>query len=102
MLNIETLEKQLSFISEQISQISLQTEKLMYIPKWIRVLMDKGLVDTDGKTVIANRLDSVVYAIDEQGIVVTNVMLKRFVNGKTGRPYSESSITRAIDLLNAK
>lgn len=102
MADIDELKNMLISQSEQISQLRLQITKLEYSPQWIRVLMDKGLVDTDGKTVIANSLDAVAYAIDEQGIVVTNVMLKRFVNGKTGKPYSNITIKKAINLINTK
>ena len=65
-------------------------------------MIDKGLVDEDGRTVIAKSLESVASEIMKNNIQVTNVMLKRFVNGKTNKPYSMQSINLAIELANSK
>ena len=71
-------------------------------PDWIQKLIDKGLVDEDGRTVIAKSLESVASEIMKNNIQVTNVMLKRFVNGKTNKPYSMQSINLVIELANSK
>ena len=65
-------------------------------------MIDKGLVDEDGRTVIAKSLESVASEIMKNNIQVTNVMLKRFVNGKTNKPYSMQGINLAIELANSK
>lgn len=71
-------------------------------PAWVQRLIDSGLVDTDGKTVIAKSLEAVAREIMKNNIQVTNVMLKRFINGKNNRPYSNQSINLAIEYANSK
>ena len=89
---------------EQIAQRMsiIHPETIQSHPVWIQNLIDKGLVDEDGKTVIAKSLGDVAAELMDNGIIVTNVMLQRFLNGKTGKAYSDSSINQAIFYANTK
>ena len=89
---------------EQIAQRMsiIHPETIQSHPVWIQNLIDKGLVDEDGKTVIAKSLGDVAAELMDNGITVTNIMLQRFLNGKTGNPYSDSSINQAIFYANTK
>ena len=89
---------------EQIAQRMsiIHSETIQSHPVWIQNLIDKGLVDEDGKTVIAKSLGDVAAELMDNGIIVTNVMLQRFLNGKTGKAYSDSSINQAIFYANTK
>ena len=89
---------------EQITQRMsiIHPETIQSHPVWIQNLIDKGLVDEDGKTVIAKSLGDVAAELMDNGIIVTNVMLQRFLNGKTGKAYSDSSINQAIFYANTK
>ncbi len=89
---------------EQIAQRMsiIHPEQIQSHPVWIQNLIDKGLVDEDGKTVIAKSLGDVAAELMDNGIIVTNVMLQRFLNGKTGKAYSDSSINQAIFYANTK
>lgn len=70
---------------------------------WIQKLVDKGLVDEDGKTVLANSLETVAYAIrDNEQIVVTSNQLKRFVKMKDGKHYSMTQIKEVLSVVNGK
>ena len=85
---------------EQIEQRMsiIHPEAIQRHPEWILTLIDKGLVDEDGKTVIAKSLGDVAAELMDNGITVTNVMLQRFLNGKTGKVYSDSSINQSLEL----
>jgi len=95
---VEVIRKNLCDDESLRSQTSF-TENECY-PKYMKVLIDNGLIGADGKTVITNSLETVAFAIKEQRIVVTNIMLKQFLNGKTGKPYSDSSIKKVIEMVN--
>ena len=94
--------KQLETTEDENKTILSTAVQDMIIPEYIKKLIDKGLVATNGKTVITNSLDSVAQAIEAQDIIVTNIMLEQFINGKTGKPYSDSSINKAIELVNSR
>ena len=89
---------------EQIAQRMsiIHPETIQSHPVWIQNLIDKGLVDEDGKTVIAKSLEDVAVEILDNTGNVTNVMLKRFINGKNGKPYSTLSIKQAVVYANIK
>ncbi len=89
---------------EQIAQRMsiIHPETIQSHPVWIQNLIDKGLVDEDGKTVIAKSLEDVAVEILDNTGNVTNVMLKRFINGKNGKPYSTLSIKHAVVYSNIK
>ena len=71
-------------------------------PAWVQRLIDVGLVDTDGKTVIANSLETVAAAIrDNEGIVVEKYHLQRFIRAATNKPYSSSIILKTLEGLNS-
>lgn len=86
---------------ETVTQI-MHPEAVPVHPAWVQKLIDKGLVDTDGKTVIAKSLEAVAKEIMKNNIQVTNIMLNRFINGKNNKPYSKQSINLAIEYANAK
>lgn len=80
-------------------------KKSDYIPTWIKPLVDVGLVDTDGKTVLAENLETVAAAIRDtpnQVLVITQHHLKRFIKASDGKSYSESAIKKALNLINTK
>ncbi|MCR4790934.1 MAG: hypothetical protein K5839_07650 [Treponemataceae bacterium] len=65
--------------------------------------VSKGLVDEDGKTVLANSLETVAIAIrDNEKIVVTSNHLKRFVKMKDGKHYSMAQIKDVLSVVNGK
>ena len=68
----------------------------------VKNLIDKGLLDTDCKRVIGKSLDVVALEIMKSNVQVTNVMLQKFINGKTNKPYSKQSIKHAVDYANTK
>ena len=89
---------------EQIAQRMriIHPEQIQSHPVWIQNLIDKGLVDEDGKTVIAKNFNEVALVIMESGIQVNNVLLSRFIDGKSGQPYSDSSIKHAVKYANTR
>lgn len=89
---------------EQIETVTkiMHPEVVPVHPAWVQKLIDKGLVDTDGKTVIAKSLEAVAKEIMKNNIQVSNIMLNRFINGKNNKPYSKQSINLAIEYANAK
>ncbi|MBP5567638.1 MAG: hypothetical protein J6X54_00270 [Treponema sp.] len=89
---------------EQIGTITRILHPKAFPPHsaWIQKLVDKGLVDEDGKTVLANSLLTVATAIiDNEKIVVQKYHLSRFINPKTNKPYSSSHILKTLDSLNS-
>jgi hypothetical protein len=80
----------------------IHPETIQSHPVWIQNLIDKGLVDEDGKTVIAKNFNEVALVIMENGIQVNNVLLSRFIDGKSGQPYSDSSIKHAVKYANTR
>ena len=91
-------------MKEQIKTVTkiMHPEAVPVHPVWIQKLIDKGLVDKDGKTVIAKSLNDVAITIMEQGIQVNNVLLNRFIDGKSGQPYSDSSKKHAVKYANTR
>ena len=89
---------------EQIAQRMsiIHPETIQSHPVWIQNLIDKGLVDEDGKTVIAKNFNEVALVIMESGIQVNNGLLSRFIDGKSGQPYSDSSIKHAVKYANTR
>lgn len=100
MSELEEIKALLLSQTKTIAELQNQITMSEYIPTWIRILMDKGLIDSDGKTVITDSLENVAYGIRDQNIVVTNIMLQRFINGKTKKPYSSSAIKKAVEMVN--
>lgn len=90
---------------EQIETVTkiMHPESVSVHPAWIQKLIDKGLVDTDGRTVIANSLETVAAAIrDNEKIIVTSNHLKRFVKISDGKYYSISQIKDVLSVVNGK
>lgn len=100
MSELEEIKTLLLSQTKTIAELQNQITMSEYIPAWIRILMDKGLIDSDGKTVITDSLEAVAFAIKNQRIIVTSVMLQRFINGKTNKPYSPSAIKKAVEAVN--
>lgn len=89
---------------EQIETVTkiMHPEAVPVHPAWVQKLIDKGLVDTDGKTVLANNLETVAAAIrDNEGIVVEKYHLQRFIRAATKKPYSSSIIRKTLERLNS-
>ncbi len=89
---------------EQIEIITriIHPEAVPVHPAWVQKLIDKGLVDTDGKSVLANNLETVAAAIrDNEGIVVEKYHLQRFIRAATKKPYSSSIILKTLEKLNS-
>jgi len=87
---------------ETVTQI-MHPEAVSVHPAWVQKLIDKGLVDTDGKTVIAISLESVASTIrDNEKIVVTSNHLKRFIKIKDGKHYSMAQIKDVLSTVNGK
>lgn len=90
---------------EQIETVTkiMHPETVPAHPAWVQRLIDVGLVDTDGKTVIANSLETVAAAIrDNEGIVITPNHLKRLVKSKDGKQYSLAQIKDVLSTVNGK
>ncbi len=103
--DLEILEKSLKYDGslEIIRNLQNQAEQKLL---WVQKLMDAGKVDTDGKTVLANSLDSVAAELRDmkefKNTIITKYHLKRFVKASDGKPFSESSIKKAVNLANLK
>ena len=89
---------------EQIDTVTkiIHPESVPVHPAWVQKLIDKGLVDTDGKTVLANSLITVATAIkNNEEIVVQKYHLERFIRAKTKKPFSSSQILKTLEDLNS-
>ena len=98
--DLERLEKSLKFdnANEFIVKV-IENKPIM--PPWKKKLIDNGLVDTDGKTVLASNLETVTTAIrDYTNLVVTRGHLKDFIKFADGKPYSPSAIKKALIFAN--
>lgn len=90
---------------DQIAQLYaiLNPECLPQYPEWIQKLIDDGLIDSDGKTVLAKNLRIIAAAIrDNQKIEVQKHHLERFVKAATRKPYSSSQIKKVLEVVNSK
>lgn len=90
--------------SKEIIKITslIHPENRISHPKYIQELIDIGLLDTDGKTVLAKSLEKIAHEILKMNIEVTNHHLMKFINGKTNKPYSKQAINHAIEYANAR
>ena len=76
----------------------MHPEAIQRHPVWIQHLINQGLVDIDGKTVLASNLRSVAAAIKEnEKIVVQKYHLQNFISAKTGKKYSRSQVLKTLE-----
>ena len=76
----------------------MHPEVIQRHPVWIQHLINQGLVDIDGKTVLASNLRSVAAAIKEnEKIVVQKYHLQNFISAKTGKKYSRSQVLKTLE-----
>lgn len=98
--DLERFEKSLKFDNANEFIVKVIENKPV-MPSWKKKLIDNGLVDTDGKTVLASNLETVTNAIrDYTNLVITRGHLKDFIKFSDGKPYSPSAIKKALIVTN--
>lgn len=95
--SLRTNQEKLDLIISILLEIKEQKVKQ---PLWIQRLIDDGLVDTDGRTVLTNSLMTVAAHIRDQNIVVTQHHLNKFIKPGSLTPYSKSTILKTIEAIN--
>ncbi len=73
------------------------------IPDYLKELINKGYIDSDGETVLANSLDTAAIGMQEVlKIPLTYNHLARLKQAGTKKAFSKSTIKKAINTVNTR